>query len=177
MLRGRARLTQRAVAASIGVSERAVQVWEAGVGHPSAASLQRLLALYLNRGAFLAGREVAEAAAFWDAAVREAPRLNSLFDSEWFSALVHRSREAALNDSGIGSSAWVAPTRNDWGEAPSVPAFHGRLAEQQTLADWMVSSNCRVVGIVGSRKRFCFFQSAGVFPLWGRASRCANWSS
>ena len=47
MLRGRARLTQRAVAASIGVSERAVQVWEAGVGHPSAASLQRLLVLYL----------------------------------------------------------------------------------------------------------------------------------
>src|SRR5215831_17640623 len=54
MLRGRA-----------GVSARAVQTWEAGLNYPSALSLQRMIALFLARGAFTAGRELEEAMALW----------------------------------------------------------------------------------------------------------------
>jgi DNA-binding transcriptional regulator YiaG len=45
-LRGRAGLSQRELAALLGVSERAIQAWEAGLSYPSAASLQRLIALH-----------------------------------------------------------------------------------------------------------------------------------
>src|SRR5260370_39480504 len=56
MLRGRAGVTQRELAAHAGVSERAIQAWEAGLSFPSAPSLQRLIGLILARGAFTAGR-------------------------------------------------------------------------------------------------------------------------
>jgi len=61
-LRGRVGLSQRELAA-LGVSERAIQAWEAGLSYPSAASLQRLIALHVDRGTFTAGREAEEAAA------------------------------------------------------------------------------------------------------------------
>src|SRR5262245_45390423 len=86
-LRGRAALSQRELAAHLGVSERAVQAWEEGPSYPSAASLQRLIALYAARGTFAAGHEAAEAAALWDAALLEAPRFRTPFDGEWFAAL------------------------------------------------------------------------------------------
>src|SRR5262249_50147041 len=57
LLRGRAGLTQRALAAHLGISEQAIQKWEAGQGYPSPARLQALIALYLERGVFTAGRE------------------------------------------------------------------------------------------------------------------------
>ena len=51
-LRERAGLTQRDLAALLGVSARAVQAWEAGLAYPAAARLRRLIALYLERGAW-----------------------------------------------------------------------------------------------------------------------------
>jgi transcriptional regulator with XRE-family HTH domain len=45
-LRERARLTQRELAALLGVSERAIGAWEAGLSYPSAARLRELIALY-----------------------------------------------------------------------------------------------------------------------------------
>jgi DNA-binding XRE family transcriptional regulator len=67
-LRGRAGLSQRELAALLGVSERAIQAWEGGLSYPSATSLQRLIALHVERGTFTAGREAEEAAALWQAA-------------------------------------------------------------------------------------------------------------
>src|SRR5215213_6465237 len=97
-LRGRAGLGQRELAARLGVSERAVQAWEAGASVPSAARLQRLLALYAAHGAFAAGREAEEAAAVWAAALREAPRLRVPFDPAGFAALLGDTRAAAAHE-------------------------------------------------------------------------------
>src|SRR6266567_1575225 len=101
MLRGRAGLTQRELASAIGVSDRTVQVWEAGLGHPRAQRLQRLIALYMQIGVFRTGREGPEAAALWSAALETGRRFKSAFDAEWFAGLLpadqhHQSRAARL---------------------------------------------------------------------------------
>ena len=81
-LRGRAGLTQRALAALVGLSGRAIAAWETGGSYPSAQALQALIALYLQRGVFTPGQEHAEAVALWEAARDEAPRLKTAFDLE-----------------------------------------------------------------------------------------------
>jgi transcriptional regulator with XRE-family HTH domain len=48
--RGRAGLTQRDLVARLGASRRAVQDWEAGIGHPSAQRLQALILVLLEAG-------------------------------------------------------------------------------------------------------------------------------
>jgi len=37
----------------------------------------------------------------------------------------------------------------DWGEAPDVVRFYGRVAELTTLTQWIVQDHCRLIGIVG----------------------------
>jgi hypothetical protein len=54
------------------VSVRSVPDWESGVNYPGAASLQALIAAYLEAGALTPGREVAEARAVWAAVERAA---------------------------------------------------------------------------------------------------------
>ncbi|MEM9907532.1 MAG: NB-ARC domain-containing protein [Cyanobacteria bacterium P01_D01_bin.44] len=39
--------------------------------------------------------------------------------------------------------------REDWGEAPDVPTFHGREQELLTLEQWLLDDHCRLVTIVG----------------------------
>src|SRR3712207_929809 len=68
LLRGRAGLSQRELAALTGASERAIQTWEAGVNHPSADRLKALIALYVQRGVFTPGQERTEVVALWEAA-------------------------------------------------------------------------------------------------------------
>lgn len=41
------------------------------------------------------------------------------------------------------------PRRQDWGNAPDLPNFHGRVQELTTLQQWIVEDRCRLVGIVG----------------------------
>jgi DNA-binding transcriptional regulator YiaG len=48
--RGRTRLTQRALAASVRVSLRAVQAWEAGVNFPTAERLRTLVGALFEGG-------------------------------------------------------------------------------------------------------------------------------
>src|SRR5437588_9504163 len=50
-LRARAHLTQRELAARLGVSARAIGAWEAGLAYPTIARLKDLIALYPERGA------------------------------------------------------------------------------------------------------------------------------
>src|SRR3954447_13538242 len=95
LLRGRADLSQRELAALTGASERAIQTWEAGVSYPSADRLKALIALYLQRGVFTPGREQEEVAAFWETAREEAPRLNVPFDPMWFDGLRFSATAAA----------------------------------------------------------------------------------
>ncbi|MGD2181444.1 NB-ARC domain-containing protein [Lusitaniella coriacea] len=39
--------------------------------------------------------------------------------------------------------------REDWGEAPDVPIFHGRERELETLEEWILEDRCRLIAIVG----------------------------
>ncbi len=46
--------------------------------------------------------------------------------------------------------ATSVPARHqDWGEAPDASAFHGRVDERATLAQWMTGDRCRLVCILG----------------------------
>jgi WD40 repeat protein/transcriptional regulator with XRE-family HTH domain len=164
MLRGRAGFTQRELAEQVGVSGRAVGAWEAGLSYPSARSLQRVIALFLARGAFAAGRERAEAGALWQAALDESPRLKAALDEAWFDDLLKGDQAPeAPGPTAAGSpaprppaeqiappaAAAAAPGRQDWGEAPSLDAFHGRAAELGLLSRWLTADCCRLVGLVG----------------------------
>jgi transcriptional regulator with XRE-family HTH domain len=73
LLRGRAGLSQRALAGRLGVSERAVQAWEAGLSYPNAARLKALIALYQERGVFAPGHEYEAARALGSGACGCAP--------------------------------------------------------------------------------------------------------
>src|SRR5215216_4599422 len=125
LLRGRAGLSQRELAALTRASARAVQTWEAGLNYPNADRIKALIALYLERGAFAPGREYEEALAFWNAARTEAPRHHAPFDPAWFASLTASAPPAARpSDStaagapGDGPAILTVPSRGqDWGEA------------------------------------------------------------
>jgi len=159
MLRGRAGLTQRELASAIGVSDRTVQVWEAGLGHPRAYRLQRLIALYMQMGVFRKGREGHEAAALWAAALETGLRFKSAFDTEWFAsqlsttsasrgtAAAARKSTAERDDS--RTSRLLAKRRHDLGDAPAVSVFYGRARECESVIRWVTVDGCRLVGVVG----------------------------
>src|SRR5688500_193698 len=153
LLRGRAGLSQRELAALTGASARAVQTWEAGLNYPSADRLKALIALYLERGGFAPGRESEEALAFWNAARAEAPRHHAPFDLPWLAYLAASAPAPAgpSDRTAAGAPAILSiPTgRQDWGEAPDVSAFHGRSQELATLSHWVLTESCRLVAVLG----------------------------
>ena len=155
-LRGRVGLTQRALAARVGVHVHSVQAWEAGVSYPSAASLQRLVAVSLRAGGFTEGHESGEAAELWAAATREAPRLRTPFDRVWFDGLLGAASrpDEGCEATGAGpAESGRAPRdgarRQYWGQAPDVVSFLGRTAERQLLRRWVLDERCRVVAVLG----------------------------
>src|SRR5436309_1929534 len=133
LLRGRAGLSQRALAAQLGISEHAIAHWEAGRGYPSAARLQALIALYVERHVFLAGREAEEARALWAALRREGGQRAPPFDEAWFATLPRpEPADAAVASPAAGAAGGAAGAEppeplvqaggpsQDWGEAPEV---------------------------------------------------------
>src|SRR5712691_12477341 len=86
--RGRTGLIQRDFAARAGVSHRSVQDWESGVNYPTAERLQAVIRVLFESGGLTAGREPAEARELWAAAEREAPRMHTPFDDQWFERLL-----------------------------------------------------------------------------------------
>ena len=96
----------------------------------------------------------------WAAALRESPRMSTPFDEAWFAQLLAK-REAvqqASEPARAGSSAAAVVTlaqvhpaeqRQDWGDAPDVLSFVGRIDELATVRDWVLQERCRLVGVVG----------------------------
>src|SRR5579864_7763018 len=145
-LRERAGLTQRELAALLGVSDRAIGRWEAGESYPGTHHLKQLIALYLERGALAAGREEEDAAALWEAARARAPRRTPPFDPHWFASL-RRTQDGDVPRAPTPPlpATAQAQRRHDWGEAPDVPALQGRAQDLATLARWVGEERCRVV--------------------------------
>src|SRR6266849_1944915 len=92
--RGRTGLTQRELAARVGVSRGSVQDWEAGLSYPDAQHLHALIGAFLETGALTVGAEANEAEALWATALHQAPRMQIPFDAVWWAGLLAR-REAS----------------------------------------------------------------------------------
>src|SRR5713101_4115402 len=86
--RGRTGLTQRQLAARLGVSRGSVQDWEAGLNYPDAPHLQALIVAFLEAGGLSVGGEAPEVEALWAAALRQAPRMQTPFDAVWWVGLM-----------------------------------------------------------------------------------------
>src|SRR6266571_6792142 len=86
--RGRTGLFQRDLATRAGVSRNAVQDWESGLSYPTAERLRAVIRAMLEAGGLTAGQEASEARELWVAAEREAPRMHTPFDDEWFARLL-----------------------------------------------------------------------------------------
>lgn len=155
-VRGRIGLTQRELAARIGVHAHSVQAWESGTSYPGAASLRALIGEALRAGAFTPGKELAEASALWAAALRESPRLRVPFDRSWFATLLRPAddeRPAALleppSPTAVLRPAPVELRRQSWGESPDVASFVGRRAERALVRRWALDDRCRLIGLLG----------------------------
>jgi WD40 repeat protein/transcriptional regulator with XRE-family HTH domain len=155
-IRGRLDLTQRELAARLGLHTHSIQGWEAGTSFPNAQSLQGLIAAILRAGGFTSGREEDEAAALWTAAMREAPRLKAAFDHAWFRALLDSVVGPSGDPRASGATARPAhhgradgARRHSWGDAPDVAGFVGRETERRLLGEWASDERCRVVAVLG----------------------------
>jgi WD40 repeat protein/transcriptional regulator with XRE-family HTH domain len=157
LLRGRAGLSQRELATRLGVSERAVQTWEAGTSYPSAEPLKSLIALYVTHGGFSPGQVAEEAQALWDTARDESSRLLPPFDDRWFATLPtsapspeRLAPDAALHQGAPASTATTLRVeRQDWGEAPDTSALYGRQREEADVTRWILADGGRLVVIQG----------------------------
>jgi WD40 repeat protein/transcriptional regulator with XRE-family HTH domain len=149
--RGRTALTQRELAARVGVSRRVVQNWEAGVNVPSADRLQKLIVVLFEAGALTVGRETVEARTLWAAALGEiSSRLRRPLDEDWLAeALAQRAPQGELADTSAPPEIDHVARRQDWGEAPDVIGFVGRATELEACRTWVVEENCRVLALLG----------------------------
>jgi len=155
-LRSRTGLTQRELAARIGVHVSSIQGWEAGPTYPSVASLQALIAAGVQGGGFTAGHEHEEAQVLWAAALRDAPRFRMPFDGTWFERLVAGRLRPVRDDTESLVAAPPSPAatiggarRESWGEAPDVVGFVGRASERALLRRWVLDERSRVVAVLG----------------------------
>jgi transcriptional regulator with XRE-family HTH domain len=155
-LRGRTGLTQRDLAAKVGVNVSSIQGWEAGANYPGLTSLKALIAVGLQAGAFTTGREREEAADLWAAALRDAPRFRMPFEDGWFERLVDGRREPVQDDAERTVAAPPAPItttgaarRDSWAEAPDVAGFLGRASERALLRQWVLDQGSRLVAVLG----------------------------
>ncbi len=80
-------LTQGRLAEHLGVSERAMRGWEAGVSYPKVEHLKALIALAVQQQAFTAGHESEEIRMFWKVA-----RPKMLLDEHWLCTLLEHAR-------------------------------------------------------------------------------------
>lgn len=65
--------------------------------------------------------------------------------------VINRTAKKQTNSASLLTSSKSATSHIDWGNAPDVPVFFGRLVELETLERWITRDRCRCVAIVGMR--------------------------
>jgi transcriptional regulator with XRE-family HTH domain len=143
-LRQRAGLTQRELAAYLGVNYKAIGTWEGGHCYPSAERLKQLIALYRERGVLAAGREEEEAAALWGAVRGAAARRTVPFDHHWFTSL---HGPAGITASAAPPPLAIVPLAST--PPDDMPVMQGRTEELSMLARWTREERCRLVLVLG----------------------------
>ncbi|MBV9354554.1 MAG: helix-turn-helix domain-containing protein, partial [Chloroflexi bacterium] len=154
--RGRTGLTQRQLAARVGVNRRALQAWEASTNCPSVQRLQSLIVALIGAGGMNAGHEVDEAQELWTAAERETTRTFPPFDNGWFARLVADRTAPGPRPERVASAPAAAPDlslipewRWDWGDAPDVRNFVGRAEALATVRHWVLDERCHLISVLG----------------------------
>jgi WD40 repeat protein len=89
---------------------------------------------------FLAGKSPINAAAF--------KAYCQVLELNW-EEVVELKNKATIKDKFARPSDVPMQNRCDWGEAPDVSIFYGRLAELNILERWIVQENCRLVTLLG----------------------------
>jgi len=120
-LREKTGLTQAAVAALMGVSEKAVYNWEAGSDYPTGMNLKKLITVYLHNDAFTVGKEREEARAVWEQISLHAPRRKAIFDEEWFTTLlrnVQQERQSKHQSQRNNGDGLAGKRSVDWDHSP-----------------------------------------------------------
>ena len=153
-LREKIGLTQRELADVFEVSRRTIQHWEAGTAFPDTAHLKRLIAYFLEHGAFNPGSEREEATALWVQADESAARRRSMFDDAWFGGLLQGQSplqpvQQPFIPSEVNDGASSPTPHTDWGDAPEVIQIYGRDRELADLTQWILNDRCRLVTVLG----------------------------
>lgn len=145
-------ITQVSLAEFLGVSRRAILKWENGSNYPKPSHLQAFIGLALEHQAFEVGREAEEIRTLWHMAHQKI-----LLDENWLAKTLEPASPdlPAKKDNpapvpGIPADSSGTVRNQDWGEAPSVQSFSGRVDELAELAKWLTDTgNCRAVTILG----------------------------
>jgi len=152
--RGRTELTQRQLAARVGVSRASVQDWETGLSYPDVRHLKALVVVFLRAGGMTPGEEESEAEALWTAAMRQSRRMQTPFDGAWWAATWSHQAKSSTSDRDRRqpSEAFAvasADRRQDWGEAPNIINFQGRENELAMLRDWVLEERGSLTAVLG----------------------------
>jgi len=138
-------LTQTALAERLGVTDRAIQRWEAGTRSPKADSLKLFLELCIQNHAFPTGREIEQARILWKAA-----HLKVLFDEHWIRTLLdEQAPQNRLIESNAAQMPHSIARRLDWREDVAEVSFYGRESEQIQLTAWIREDRCRLIALLG----------------------------
>ena len=104
---------------------------------------QGFLAVGISEGTwkrFLAGKSPINAEAF--------KAYCQVLEVNW-EEVVELNNQATIQDKFNQTSSAKMQNQCDWGEAPDVSIFYGRLAELNAIERWIVQENCRLVTLLG----------------------------
>jgi predicted ATPase/transcriptional regulator with XRE-family HTH domain/Flp pilus assembly protein TadD len=161
MYRSRAKLTQAELATLLGLkSFRMLQYWEGGYSLPKAEKLKKLIELFVERGVFMAGKELDEARQLW-LNVKNASdaKLDSfspypIFDEHWLENVLKEQKPSTLVDvtpkissRPVAAPATVRPLTN---LTTPLTAFVGREEAVETVCARLRRPETRLLTITGT---------------------------
>ncbi|BBC25579.1 NB-ARC domain-containing protein [Pseudanabaena sp. ABRG5-3] len=68
---------------------------------------------------------------------------------EWLEAKGYKAQRQSLHDPAINSPTSSQTNLADWGEAPNIQTFYGRIEEIAKLEQWVVGDRCHLLAICG----------------------------